>query len=70
MVGTFNTIFATEIISKLPELNHSSKFYAKCHLTNNLLKYNLIQGRDIIHEIGIIFNFKIKQSPGKKFQFQ
>ena len=34
MEGTFNTTFVTEIILKLPELNHSTKIYAKCHLTN------------------------------------
>ena len=37
MTGTFNT---TKIILKLPELNHSSEIYAKCHLTDKLLNYN------------------------------
>ena len=37
MTGTFNTTFVTEIILKLPELNHSAEIYAKCHLTNKIL---------------------------------
>ena len=57
---TFNTTFVNEIIFKLPELNHSAERYAKCHLTNKLLNYDLILGRDILHVLGIIFNFKNK----------
>ena len=60
MAGTFNTTFVTEIILKLSELNHSAEIYAKCHLTDKLLNYDLILGRDILHELGIIFNFKNK----------
>ena len=60
MAGTFNTIFATEIILKLPELNYSMDIYAKFHLTNKLLNYCLILGRDILCKLGIIFNFKNK----------
>ena len=60
MAGTFNTSFVTEIILKLPELNHSAEIYTKCRLTNKLLNYDLIFGREILHELGIIFNFKNK----------
>ena len=60
MAGTFNTSFVTEMILKLPELNHSAEIYAKCHLTDKLLNYDLILGRDILHELGIIFNFENK----------
>ena len=60
MAGTFNTTFVTEIILKLPELNHSAEIYAKCHLTDKFLNYDLILGRDILHERGIIFNFENK----------
>ena len=63
MAGTFNKTFITEIILKLSELNHSAEIYAKCHLMDELLNYDLILGRDILHELRIIFN-------GKKFQFQ
>ena len=58
MAGTFNTTFVTEIIFKLPELNHSAETYAKCHLTDKLLNYDLILGRYIPHELGIIFNLE------------
>ena len=58
MAGTFNTIFVTKIILKLSELNHSVEIYAKCHLTDKLLNYDLIVGRDILHELETIFKFK------------
>ena len=70
MAGTFNTTYEPEIILKLPELNPSTIIYPKFHLTNNLSNYDLILGRDILQELGIIFNLKIKPSLGKKFQFQ
>ena len=60
MVGKFNTTFITEILSKLPKLNHSAEIYAKYHLTDKLLNYNLILGRDVLHKLGIIFNFENK----------
>ena len=60
MVRTFNTTFATEIILKLPDLNHSVEIYTKRHLTDKLLNYDFILGRDMLHELGIIFNFKNK----------
>ena len=60
MAGMFNTAFVTEIILKLSELNHSAEIYTKCHLTDKLLNYNLILGRDILHKLGIIFNFENK----------
>ena len=41
-------------------MNHSAKIFAKCHLTGKLLNYNLILGRDILHELGMIFNFDDK----------
>ena len=50
MALMFNTTSVTELILKLPELNHSAEIYAKCHLTDKLLNYNLILGRDILHE--------------------
>ena len=60
MAGMFNTSFVTEIILKLAELNHSAEIYAKFHLRNKLLNYNLILGRDILQELRIICNFKNK----------
>ena len=60
MAGTFNTAFVTEIILKVKELNHSAEIYEKYHLTDKLLNYDLVLGRDILHEFGIIFNFEHK----------
>ena len=37
MAGTFDTTFVTQIILKIQELNHPTKFYAKCHLTDKNL---------------------------------
>ena len=56
MEGTFNTTFVT----KLLELSHSADINATYNLTDKLLKYNLILGRDILHKLGIIFNFEYK----------
>ena len=36
MAGTISTTFVTEMILKLPELNHSAEIYAKSHLTDKL----------------------------------
>ena len=58
MAETLNTAFVTEIRLKLLVLNHSGKIYAKCHLTDKSLNYYFILGRDIIHELEIIFNFE------------
>ena len=60
MAGTFNTNFVTEIILKLQELKHSTEIYPKCHLTDKILNYDLILGRDTIHKLEIIFNFENK----------
>ena len=54
----FNTTFGMESKLKLIELNHTVEIYAKCHLTVKLLNYDLILGRDILHEVGILFTFK------------
>ena len=69
MAETFNTSFVTEIILKLPKLNHSVEIYAKYHLTDKLLNYDLILGKDILHELGLIFNFGSKSITWKKVQF-
>ena len=60
MAGTFNTTFVIEIILKLLKLKHTKEIYAKCHLTYNLLNTNLIICFDILHKLGITFNFENK----------
>ena len=44
-----------EIRLKPPALNHIAEICAICHLTHKFLDYNLILGRGILNEIGIIF---------------
>ena len=70
MAGTFNITFVTEKILKFPKLNHSADIYAKCHLTNKLINYNLVLGRDILHELGKVLTLKIKPSLGRRSQFR
>ena len=48
----------TDLDLKLMELNCTSEIYAKYHSTDNLLNYDLILDRDILHKLGIVFNFK------------
>ena len=47
-----------ELKLKLLDLHHTAKIYAICYLTS--LNHNLILCRDILHELGIIFNFENK----------
>ena len=57
---TFNTFYMTNLDSKLSELNHTTEIYAKCHLTAKLFNYDLILGRALLYELGLVFNFKNK----------
>ena len=56
MVGTLNTTFMTELKLKLPGLNHLAEIATKCHLTKKILNYDLILGKDILHELEIVFD--------------
>ena len=60
MATLFYTTFLTQLIIKLLESNHSKDNYVKCHLTDLILNYDLILGRDILHKLGITFNFENK----------
>ena len=51
MIGTFFTNITTELELKLPGLNHNAKINANCHFKKKSLIYDLIQGRDILHEL-------------------
>ena len=51
MAGTFNTTFVIEIILIPPELNHSAEIYAKCQMTDKLLNYDLILGKDTLQKL-------------------
>ena len=60
MTGTFNTSFVTEILLNFPVLNYFTKIYAKYRLTDKLLNYYSILGKDILNKLGIIFTFENK----------
>ena len=54
MAAIFNTTSVPELEIKHP--------VAKCHLIDKLSNSNLILGRDMIHEPGIIFTFEHKST--------
>ena len=60
MIGTFDSTFTTEMDLKLLALNNTVEIVIKRHLIYSLLNYNLILGRDVLHELGIISNFEDK----------
>ena len=60
MAGTFNTTSTMELEIQLPGLYHTTEIYAKCHLIDMIISFNLIIGRDILHELCIIFNLENK----------
>ena len=60
MVGPINNTFVTWIKLNLHEFNYAAEIYSKHYLTNKLSNYNLILGRDLLHQLDIIFNFRNK----------
>ena len=53
-------------VAEVQKPNHTADIYAKYQFTNKLLNYDLSLGRDVLHELGIIFSFKIKLLLAKK----
>ena len=51
--GTFKTIIMTTLNLKLPKPNYMTEITVKCHFKEQFLNYDLIQGRDFPHELGI-----------------
>ena len=70
MSGMFNTTLITKLKLKFLELNHTVETTSKCHKADQLLIYDLIFGRDILHEIGMINCFKNKTITWKKASIQ
>ena len=60
IAGTFNTTYITKFELELPDLNYTADIVEKLHSTDDLLNYDLILSRDILHEYGIIFYFENK----------
>ena len=63
MALAVNTSYITNLEINIPELNHTAEIYTKCHLTDKLLYYGLILGRNIVDELGIVYNFEKKTVP-------
>ena len=57
MAGTFNTNQIVNINLKLPELNSMAGIKVECHVTKNESNYDIIIGRNVLRELGIILDF-------------
>jgi hypothetical protein len=56
--GTFNTNKQAIIHINLPELHQKKTITFNCHIAPTLGEYNIIIGRDILRQLGIILNFQ------------
>ena len=57
MAGTFKTTRTAHVTLKLPELNHTAEISANFHVTNQKSTYNIIFGRKLLKDLGIILDF-------------
>jgi hypothetical protein len=55
---TFSTSKQTTIVFSLPKLHEKRTIETFLHVFPNLKSYDMILGRDIIQELGIILNFQ------------
>ena len=60
MAGTFKTKKKCNIRFKMPELNFSAEISTKAHVADMNGMYNIIVGRDLLHNLGIDLNFSTK----------
>ena len=58
--------FNFALVFKLYLFDNAVEIIAKCHFTNGLLNYTLIYGVDLLHQLGISFNFEKKTITGKE----
>ena len=58
MAGKFTTNCITKTVITLPELSNSAQFTIKAHVAEAKTNYDLIIGRDVLSQLGIILNFK------------
>jgi hypothetical protein len=56
--GTFNTNKQAMIHIILPELHEKKTITFNCHIAPTLGEYDIIIGRDILRQLGIILNFQ------------
>ena len=59
--GVLNTNRKSKIYLELPELSDTLAIHCDVHLAKDLGRYDIILGRDILQELGIILNFKTKE---------
>ena len=57
MAGTFNTCRVASVNLILPELNSTAEIKINCHVSKQKSNYDLIVGRDVLRELGIILDF-------------
>ena len=58
VAGNFNTAGKINAIFALPELNPTSKVKFNLHVASTLGTYDVILGRNLLKELGIILDFK------------
>ena len=58
MAGTFKTRSKTSLDFSLPELNPTAVINTTVHITEDMSNYDMIIGRDLLHKLGLILNFK------------
>ena len=58
VAGNFSTTKQTTIVFSLPALHEKRTIETLVHVTPNLGNYDMILGRDLLQELGIILNFQ------------
>ena len=58
VAGNFSTTKQTTIVFSLPALHEKRTIETLVHVTPNLRNYDMILGRDLLQELGIILNFQ------------
>jgi hypothetical protein len=57
VAGQFITKYATNVVFKLPSLHERRVVETKMHVSSQLNTYDMIIGRDLLQELGIVLNF-------------
>lgn len=55
--GNFSTKFKTAVKFKLPSLHESRTIETEMHIAPHISNYDMIIGRDLLHELGLMLNF-------------
>ena len=57
MAESFSTLCKAEVKIKLAKENFTANIFAPFHITSQKRNYNVIFGRDLLHELGINLDF-------------